>query len=69
MKILNFKTKKWLELKATLGNTVYNSLRQLNINDKKIVNLKSDFFNEKSQPIFPQRNHHTKPLYNMAVLN
>ena len=38
----------------------------MNNNDKKIVNLNADFFNEKSKPIFPQRNHHTKPLPNMA---
>ena len=48
--------------KATLHNNVYNSLRLLNTYDKKIVNLNADFFNEKSKPIFPQRNHHTKPL-------
>ena len=39
----------------------------MNNNDKKIVNLNADFFNEKSKPIFPQRNHHTKPLPHIGL--
>ena len=36
------------ECVAKLVNNVYNSLRQMNIYDKKILNLNSDFFYEKS---------------------
>ena len=41
-----------MDLKKTFYNTVYNSLRQMNTYDEKIVNLNTDFFNEKSKPIF-----------------